>query len=83
MKKMKRRLRFQKYFLLSWRKILIILIVWVTCFLVHNLIYALFGVEEAVFFSIAVIIIPLYLLISIVYTLFSKLKFSHKTQKNS
>ncbi len=71
----------EKYFLLNWKKVLIIIIAWILAVILHNLTYALFydffsstGGDEPVFFIIAVIIIPLYFIISIVYTITHKLK---------
>jgi len=71
----------EKYLLLNWKKILIIIIAWVLAVILHNLIYALFydffnstGGDEPVFFIIAVFIIPLYFIIAILYTISHKLK---------
>ena len=57
-----------KYFLLSWRKLWIIVVGWFVAVLLHNFLSALFGVEEAVFFIIAVIVMPLYVLICVIYS---------------
>lgn len=71
----------EKYFFLSWKKVLIIIGVWIVAVILHNLTYALFydfftrtGGDEPVFFIIAVIIIPLYFIIAIAYTIIKKLK---------
>lgn len=71
----------EKYLLLNWKKVLIIIIAWILSVILHNLTYAMFyqhfsktGGDEPVFFIIAVIIIPLYFIISVVYTLTNKLK---------
>ena len=64
----------KKYFFLSGKKLLFIILAWVVSVVLHNAFYALFGIEEAVFFLIAVIVIPLYLIISVVYTLFKFIK---------
>jgi len=37
--------------------------------LLHNFISALFGVEEAFFFILVVFVLPIYFLISVVYSL--------------
>ena len=60
---------FDKYFLLSWRKAWIIVVGWFVAIMLHNLIGALFGIEEALFFIIAVVLIPIYVLIAIIYSL--------------
>ena len=65
-----------KYFLLSWRKAWIIIVSWFVAVMLHNLFYGLFksyfdatGGDEPVFFIIAIIIIPIYVLVCIVYSL--------------
>lgn len=76
----KRRNNFDKWFLLSWKKIAIVLIAWIVAFVLHNLGSALISIilgtefEEAVFFLLATIVIPVYFIISIIYTLIRKLK---------
>ncbi|MGD9276680.1 MAG: hypothetical protein PVJ67_05900 [Candidatus Pacearchaeota archaeon] len=71
---------FDKYFLLSWKKLLMIIGAWVLAVLLHNLVYGLGiyffgknfwgpGGDEAFFFIIAIIIIPIYFLIMIIYSL--------------
>lgn len=57
-----------KLFLLTWKKILLTIVFWFGAVALHNLVGALLGFEEAVFFIIAVIILPLYFLVSLVYT---------------
>jgi hypothetical protein len=72
--------KFDKYLLLSWKKVLIIIVAWVVAVILHNLIYGLgiyffgenfwgAGGDEAFFFIIAIIVIPIYTLIAIVYSL--------------
>ena len=62
------------WFLLSWKKLLIVVVVFVVSVLLHNFIYGLFGIEEAFFFIIAVFVIPIYLIVSIIYSLVKKYK---------
>ena len=69
-------MKFDKYLLLSWKRVLIIACGWILSVLLHNLIYGLFyehfrrtGGDEPVFFILAVIVIPLYFIISLGYTL--------------
>ncbi|MBU4308517.1 MAG: hypothetical protein KJ566_01860 [Nanoarchaeota archaeon] len=73
--------RSDKYFLLSWRKAWIIVVCWFLAVILHNLFYALFksyfdatGGDEPVFFIIAIILIPIYVLICIVYSLIELIK---------
>ena len=75
---------FDKLFLLSWKKTGLVLIAWIFSVVIHNLGSALMSIllktefEEAVFFIIAVIIIPSYFLISFIYTIFRKLRRNKK-----
>lgn len=59
----------KKNFLISWKKFGYIILAWIISVLLHNFISALFGFEEALFFIIAVFIIPLYTIIIIIYSL--------------
>ena len=63
-------------FLLSWKKVLLIFGVLVVSLVLHGLVYGLFkgyfdrhGGDEPFFFLIVVIVIPLYVLISLAYTI--------------
>lgn len=64
-----------KYFLLNWKRVLIVAGAWVLAVLLHNAVYALFfdyfqrtGGDEPFFFILAVIVIPLYFIVALVYT---------------
>lgn len=70
----KRKNNLDKYFLFSWRKIWIIVVGGFVSILLHNFWYALFGFEEAVFFLIVTIGIPVYFIILVIYTLIRKLR---------
>ena len=67
--------KFEKYLTLTWMKFFILIIVWVACVLLHNLFYAIFRYEEPVFFTMAVILLPLYFFVSFVYTLTKRIRF--------
>ncbi len=54
----------KKYFIFNWEKIWIIIVSAFLSILLHNLIYAIFNIEEAFFLTIVVIIIPSYFIIS-------------------
>jgi len=71
---MKKKNKLGKYFLLNWKRFGLIILSWFVAVILHNLVSALLGIEEAVFFIIAVIIIPLYLIISILYSIFNIIK---------
>ncbi len=68
------------FFLLSWKKAGIVLIVWIVAVVIHNfgsaIISAILGREfdEPVFFLIVTIGIPVYFIVSIIYTIIKKLK---------
>jgi hypothetical protein len=73
--------RFDKLFLLTWKKVFLGVIAWFVAVILHNLVYAFIVgvlkieiVDEPFFFIIAVLVIPLYFLISIVYTLIKLVK---------
>ncbi len=59
----------ENFFQLTWRKMYILVVGGFISILLHNLWYAIFGWEEAVFFIIVVILIPLYFIISVIYSL--------------
>ena len=64
-----------RWLLLTWKRLLVIVVAWVLCVLCHNLIYALFSDaigpdgDEPVFFILAVIVIPLYFVGTVFYTI--------------
>ncbi|MEE9525115.1 MAG: hypothetical protein V3V78_00730 [Candidatus Woesearchaeota archaeon] len=64
----------EKYFLLNLKKLFMIIGAFILAVLLHNFISALIGIEEPVFFLIAVIIIPLYFLTTVGYTIFHHVK---------
>ncbi len=74
MKKKNKLSKLNKYFLLNFKKILFIIGGWIIAVVLHNLISAIFRFEDAFFFILAVIIIPLYFLSSLIYTLVTYLR---------
>ena len=81
---MKPKNKLDKFLLLSWKRFLFIVVLWIVSFILHNLIYALLyskGVnDEAFFFILTTIIIPLYFLVSLIYSLV--IYFRRKKYKN-
>lgn len=67
-------LRMGKYLKLTWRKLWIVVILGFVSILLHNLIAALYNIEEPIFFTIVVLLIPIYLIISTGYSLFKFIK---------
>jgi len=77
----KQKNKFNKYFLLTWKKFFIIILAWFLAVILHNLVYGIFkiwfdvrGGDEAFFFIIAIIIIPIYFIVMLIYTIVNLLK---------
>ena len=70
--------KIKELFTLSWKKFGITVIAFVVSVILHNLLSASIGVEEPVFFIIAVIILPLYLIIAIIYSLIRAIVHRHR-----
>jgi hypothetical protein len=73
-------IHYDKYLLLGWKRVLIIACAWVLSVVLHNVVYGLFyqhfsrtGGDEAVFFILAIFVIPLYFIFSLVYTVIRKM----------
>ncbi|HAL62669.1 MAG TPA: hypothetical protein DCP08_09735 [Chloroflexi bacterium] len=69
-------MRFDKYLLLSWKRVLIIACTWVLSVLLHKAIYY-FAIQGSLvanaLFILGTVVIPLYFLISLVYTVIRKM----------
>jgi len=81
MKKRKKNFNWDKWLFLSWKKLLWVIFSWFVAVVLHNVIYGIiqyfnpaFDGDEAFFFIIATIIIPLYFIVSLIYTLIQKIK---------
>ncbi len=79
--KKKKLKKFDKWFLLTWRKVWIIVVGWFLAIVLHNLFYALseitgknLAIGEVFFFFLASILIPLYFMMCLVYTLIKMIK---------
>jgi len=70
----------KNFFLLSWRKLWILVVSGFTSIVLHNLISGLMGIEEAFFFIIVIFVIPSYFLIAVSFTTISFVK-KRKTSK--
>ena len=66
--------KFDKFFLLSWKKVFVLIILGFLFIILHNLFYAVFNFEEAVFFVLVIFVVPFYFLCCVVYTIFKKIK---------
>jgi len=60
--------------LLSWRKAWIIVVSGFVFILLHNLISGLFGIEEPFFFILVVIVLPIYVIVAVIYSLIYLIK---------
>ena len=69
-----KKIKFKDVFLLSWRKAWIVVVTGFVSILLHNFISGLFKVEEAFFFIIVVIVLPIYLLIAGIYSIIVYIK---------
>jgi len=61
-------MKVKKFFLLSWRKLWILVVSGFASIILHNLISGLMKIEEAFFFIIVIFIIPVYFLIAVLFT---------------
>jgi hypothetical protein len=71
-------MKFKNLFLLSWKKIWIVVVGGFVSIILHNLIGALIGVEEVFFFVLVVIVLPIYILIAAIYSLVYRIKDRNK-----
>lgn len=62
-------MRTKKYFLLTARNFIIIVVAWILSVFFHNLFSGILRFEEPCFFIISAIIIPVYFLVSLVYSI--------------
>ncbi len=69
-------MKLDKYVLLSWKRVLIITCAWVLSALLHKAIYYFaikVGLAASAVFILGTVVIPVYFLISLVYTLIRKM----------
>ena len=66
-------MRYKNLFLLSWRKLWIVVIAAFVSIVLHNLISGILGEEELFFFIITIFIIPIYFLIAILFSVLVKI----------
>lgn len=70
---MKSKNTFDAWFLLNWKKFGLLVLIWIGAVVFHNFYFAVFNYEEAVFFILAVFIVPIYFLVMIVYSILIKI----------
>jgi len=67
-------------FRLTLKRLFLIVAAWVLCVVLHNVVYALFQDffgphgDEPVFFLLAIVVIPLYFVLSLAYTVVQLLR---------
>ncbi len=59
----------KNFFLLSWKKLWILVVLGFASIILHNLISGLMGTEEVFFFIFVIFIIPAYFLIAVLFSL--------------
>ncbi len=65
---------FDSLFRLTWKKLLLTIVAWIFCVVMHNVVYALcrdfFGPDgdEPFFIFLAIVVIPLYFVVAVGYT---------------
>jgi len=64
----------KNFFLLSWKKLWILVVLGFASIILHNLISGLMGTEEIFFFIFVIFIIPIYSLIAVLFTVISFVK---------
>jgi len=57
-----------KILFLNWKKAFLVLVLEFASIMLHNLVFAVFGFEEALFFIIAIFVIPAYFVAASVFT---------------
>ena len=70
-------MKLSNLFMLNWRKIWLIVVVGFISIIIHNMMCALLGKEEVFFLSIVLFVLPVYFILSLIYTL---IKISKKTK---
>jgi len=67
-------MKFKDLFLLSWRNLWVVVVLGLVSILLHNLIYGLFGFEEAFFFIVVIFLLSIYVLLAIVYSIIFRIR---------
>ena len=67
-------MKIKDLFLLSWKKLWIVVVGGFASIILHNLISGLMGTEEIFFFMLVVFVLPAYILIAGIYSLIYRIK---------
>ncbi len=65
---------YEKYLLLDWKEVYLLIVAWFLFLVLHNIYPSIFGKEDTILFFIATAIIPAFFLIALTYTYFKKRK---------
>jgi hypothetical protein len=68
------KMKIKDVLLLSWKKAWIIVVSGFIFIVLHNLLSAIFRVEEAFFFILVIFVLPMYVILAIVYSLIYYIK---------
>lgn len=67
-----RKNKLDKFFLLDLKKTIALLVFWFVIVILHNFIFTFFGIEEKIFFTLAIIVLPFYFIICFLYSIFER-----------
>ncbi|MBI2042833.1 hypothetical protein HYT25_00400 [Candidatus Pacearchaeota archaeon] len=65
----KRKNHLDRFFLLNWKKSILIVALWILSIFIHTTIFNFYMIQEPISFMISILVIPSYLIVSIIYTL--------------
>ncbi len=71
-------MKLKNIFLLSWKKLWIVVVGGFISIVLHNLISALIGAEEVFFFILVIFVLPIYVVIAVIYSLIYKIRGENK-----
>ena len=66
-------MNFDRLFIMTWKRFGLMVTIFILSVMLHNVISTLFGFEEALFFIIAIFVIPMYFIVSLIYTSIKKI----------
>ena len=65
---------YEKYLILDWKEVYLLIVAWFLFLVLHNMYPSLFGKQDKILFVIATVIIPAFFLTALTYTYFKKRK---------
>ena len=73
-KKESKKTLYEKYLILDWKEVYLLIVAWFLFLVLHNMYPSLFGKQDKFLFVIATVIIPAFFLTALTYTYFKKRK---------